>query len=246
MVTQLTNINYTVNQPFGLAQETTDFNFPYKSLISPFLLAAKKNAYPPDHTLFLGIDDCDQAPVLLQIGNSQEKGILVSGGPFSGKTTFLQIVAMSISSSWTPTKAQLAVITQRDWEWQEWIHSPHCIGVFQPSQPNTGKLITALELWLNRADDSQAFFLLIDNLAAVAAMENRQQNKLNNILRMGARNRIIPIASAGSDELNLHAETLLSSGAAHLACTPGKKEMIYHCEYLMKENSKWRLFSVFP
>lgn len=246
MITQLTEITYAVHQPVRLVQEKTGFRFPYKSLISPFLLAAKRNAYAPDNTLFLGIDDCDEGPVLLQIGDSQGKGILITGETFSGKTTFLQIVAMSLSCSWSPSMAQFAVITQKDWEWQEWILSPHCIGIFSPSQPHVWNLITALELWLTHANPSQIIFLLIDDLAALYGMENYMQDKLNNIFRMGPQNRLVPIASAFSSGLNCHAETLLSSGTAHLACTPGKKETIYHCKYLMKENSNWRLFSMFP
>jgi hypothetical protein len=246
MIAQLTKITHAVHQPARLVQETTGFRFPYKSLINPFLLAAKRNAYAPDDTLFLGIDDCDQEPVLLQIGNSQGKGILITGETFSGKTTFLQIVAMSLSCSWSPSKVQFAVITQKDWEWHEWILSPHCIGVFSPSQPHAWNFITALELWLTHAIPSQTIFLLIDDLAALNVMENYPQDKLSNIFMMGPRNRLVPIASVFSGGLNCHVETLLSSGAAHLACTPGKKETIYHCQYLMKENSNWRLFSMFP
>jgi hypothetical protein len=85
----------------------------------------------------------------------------------------------------------------------------------------------------------------VDGLETAKEMDQNTRGQLHNLLAMGPSCKIWPIVTANAEHLD-YARPYLSLLETRLLCLSKDVPSIYECKYLMKENSRWLKFSLFP
>lgn len=144
----------------------------------------------PGEALYLGQAE-DDLPVLLNIYDPVPGAILITADEGSGKTAFLKTVAVAADMLHPPARVQYAVITPRPEEWQTLPGGTNSVGVYSTKDENAAELLQSLVAWAhNNKGEEQAVLLLVDDLAALASLDEYARQNLRWLLMRGASRRV--------------------------------------------------------
>lgn len=147
----------------------------------------------PREALFLGIAS-DGLPVLLNLFDPAPGPLLVVGEAGSGKTAFLRLIARALSLTHVEGDLQYGVITGRMEEWRDVSKTGHQVGVFDAGQAAARDLVLSLASWAHsNRNTSQSVLLLVDDLEAMAKMEQDTLQNLRWLLLRGPARRVWPV-----------------------------------------------------
>lgn len=151
----------------------------------------------PRRSLLLGQCD-DELPFLIQLGDPEFGAILVSCEKGSGKTHQLQVMADSAAQLNTPSQMQVAVLTFKPDEWQNWQTTPkrknHLQGVFAWYDPWAESMLQSLvDLAEARRVDKclgADVLLILDDINFVEDLSYEAQVNLHWLLEYGSQSGI--------------------------------------------------------
>lgn len=149
----------------------------------------------PTEALFLGIAT-DGLPVLLNLHDSHPGPILVTGDAGSGKTSFLQTIAQSVTQTHSSNDIQFGVITNYPDEWEHIESTPHRVGVFPVGHNSTQEFVGSLASWAHSNKNThQCILLLVDDLESVASLDLETLQNFRWLLLRGPARRVWPIVT---------------------------------------------------
>ena len=153
----------------------------------------------PSEALFLGVAS-DGFPVLLNLYDPHPGPMLISGDAGSGKTTFLQTIAHSISQTHRSNDVEFGVITNYPDEWESTEATAHCIGVFPIGHNSTREFVHSLSTWAHSNKNThQCVLLLIDDLESVVSFELEAIQDFRWLLLRGPARRVWPIVTLNAE-----------------------------------------------
>jgi hypothetical protein len=211
----------------------------------------------PDEALFLGVAS-DELPVLLNLHDSIPGPLLVIGGPGSGKTALLQMVARALGSMHQPHKVQFGALTNHPDEWSEFDKISNNVGIFPIHHRSSEDFILSLAAWAHGNKSSkQSVLLLLDGLEAVLKMDMETIQNLRWLLLRGPARRVWPIITLNSDrirEMEPWLEAFRTRIFGNVQNTEiAKKLHVDHAhleslacgsEFTMSEGNDWLRFSI--
>lgn len=147
----------------------------------------------PNEALFLGVAS-DELPVLLNLHDPFPGPLLVLGDAGTGKTAFLQTVAMAAGQMHQPDELQFGVLTSHPEEWTALESIPNNVGVFPLNHRSAEDFILSLASWAHGNKTSQqSVLLLVDDLEAATNMEFDAKQNLRWLFLRGPARRVWPI-----------------------------------------------------
>lgn len=204
-----TNINIKNNAVFSnedykfenLLYENQNLEATY-SLVQPSLADILKEFGPlPEGALLLGLAD-DGRPVLLNLLDPTPGPILIIGDSNIGKTKFLKALARYVVTAHQSREIQYGVITNKNYEWADYLDYPHTIGVFSVAENRAINLIQALSLWIEmKKSNQQTVLLLIDGLDDFLCWNDELKQEFQKILLSGPSKNVWPIATINREKI---------------------------------------------
>ncbi len=156
----------------------------------------------PREALFLGMAE-DGLPMLLDLEDAAPGPLLLTGGPGSGKTAFLQLVAAAASRLHPADGVQFGVVTANPREWDGLSGLPNNAGVYPVYDNAAMDFVLGLTAWAhNNRHSRQAVLLLIDELSdSVNKMDFDALQNLRWLLLRGPSRRVWPIATLSASRI---------------------------------------------
>jgi hypothetical protein len=143
----------------------------------------------PGEALYLGQAE-DDLPVLLNIYDPVPGAILITADEGSGKTSLLKTIATAADMLHPPERVQYAVITPRPEEWKT-LPGANNVGIYSTKDDAAAELLQSLVTWAhNNKGGEQAVLLLVDDLAALTALDEYARQNLRWLLLRGASRRV--------------------------------------------------------
>jgi predicted NACHT family NTPase len=153
----------------------------------------------PGEALFLGMAS-DRLPVLLNLHDPQPGPILITGDGGSGKTAFLQMVAVAATKKFPTEELQLAVITPCPEEWSALEEMSNLVGAFAPGEQPTNDLLISMATWAHAEKATkQPILLMVDGLEAAAQMDPDTVSVFRWLLFRGPSRRVWPLVTMNAD-----------------------------------------------
>jgi hypothetical protein len=144
----------------------------------------------PDEALFLGMAE-DGLPVLLNLHDPVPGPILIVADRGSGKTKLLQMIARAAEMLHVPAKVQYGIVTQYSDEWDDFKNTQHNAGIWETKNESTQELLQSLVNWAHdNKGNEQCFLLLIDDLEALAKLDEQTKQNLRWLLLRGPSRRV--------------------------------------------------------
>lgn len=144
----------------------------------------------PSEALYLGHAE-DDLPVLLNIYDPVPGAILITADEGSGKTSLLKTIATAVDMLHPPERVQYAVITPRPEEWKTLPGGANNVGIYSAKDDTAAELLQSLVTWAhNNKGEEQTVALLIDDLAALTALDEYAHQNLRWLLLRGASRRV--------------------------------------------------------
>jgi hypothetical protein len=210
----------------------------------------------PSTALFLGLAE-DGLPVLLDLFDPIPGPILVIADQASGKTALLKMIARAVELLHIPSDVQSGIITQYPDEWNFFNGSQSTVGVYTTQENNTPELLQSLVTWAhNNKGEKQSILLLIDDLEAVAKLDQQTEQNLRWLLLRGPSRRVWPIVTINANRTH-NMETWLdffrtrvfghtqdSQDSHFIAKDPNKTfdDLTAGSQFTMREGNNWLNF----
>ena len=155
----------------------------------------------PNEALFLGVAS-DGLPVLLNMHDPVPGPLLVCGDGGTGKTAFLQTLAVAAGQMHHPEELQFGVLTSHPDEWNSLENIPNNVGVFPLYHRSAEDFILSLASWAHGNKTSQqSVLLLLDDLEAATNMEFDAKQNLRWLLLRGPARRVWPITTLNPNRM---------------------------------------------
>jgi len=155
----------------------------------------------PCGSLLLGLAE-DGLPLLLDLYNPATGPLLVAGDGGSGKTAFLQFLALT-SNLQNPGEVQFGVLTPFAEEWTVLETLPNCLGIWPAYHAAACSFLSRLVSWADGLPDSrQAMLILFDGLDLLTAAGFRLRQDLRGLLQNGPKRQIWPMVTVNPGRLN--------------------------------------------
>jgi hypothetical protein len=153
----------------------------------------------PPRALFLGMAN-DGLPVLLDLYDPVPGPILIAGDASSGKTHLLQTIARAVDHLHAPNVVQYGIVTANPDEWKSFYGNGNNAGIYHSDEENTPELIQSLVTWAhNNKGDGQTIILFIDELDAVATLDEQTRQNLRWLLLRGPSRRVWVLAALNAN-----------------------------------------------
>ena len=155
----------------------------------------------PPEALFLGVAS-DGLPVLLNLHDPVPGPILLAGDAGTGKTAFLQTIALAAGTMHQPEQLQFGALTSHPDEWDALENIPNNVGIFPLYHQSSGDFILSLASWAHGNKSSkQSVLLLIDDLEAIAKLDFDARQNLRWLLLRGPARRVWPIVTLNPNRM---------------------------------------------
>ncbi|MCF6277660.1 MAG: hypothetical protein L3J16_02795 [Anaerolineales bacterium] len=149
----------------------------------------------PADALFLGVA-YDELPILLNLRDPSPGPLLLASEAGGGKTQFLQTIAQTCILAHQTDSVQFGVVTNYPDEWQDFVQSPHCIGVFPTYQNKMSNFVTSLSEWAHsKRGNGCTTLLLLDDLESLIQTDAEVQQALRWLLLRGPNRQVWPIVT---------------------------------------------------
>ena len=210
----------------------------------------------PLEALFLGIAS-DGLPVLLNLHNPTPGPLLAIGDAGSGKTAFLLSIARSATLTHSEKDVQFGVITPHVEEWNDVAKTSHRVGIFDVTRPAAQDFILSLASWAHsNRNTEQSVLILVDNLEALAKMDQDSLGHFRWLLLRGPSRRVWPVITMNADRYGqvlawieifrarvfgrvLNPQTALALGADKASSL---EQLEAGVQFAMRENDGWLRF----
>ncbi len=251
----LTQLDSMIESLADMALATKALQDEPKPVLPPLSKALADFSYLPSDALFLGLA-ADGLPVLLDLHDPTPGALLISADAGSGKTALLNMVARSVEILSGPDDVQFGVLTPKPEEWNEFLDSEHCAGIFETGTQDAANFLISLSKWTHSNKGQTGFVLLfVDDLAAASTMIEGQQD-LRWLLARGPSRHVWSLVTMNpSDGLKLFPwldffrsrvlgciENPLEAGALSGDAEAKMGELIPNEEFCIREGEGWLKF----
>jgi hypothetical protein len=129
---------------------------------------------------------------------------LISADAQSGKTELLQMTARAVEIISNAGDVQFGVLTTKPEEWNDFVNSENCIGIYETNSPQAAEFLISLSKWTHSNKGQTGFvLLLIDDLEAATRLTDGQQD-LRWLLARGPSRHVWSVATLRpSDSLKI-------------------------------------------
>ena len=208
----------------------------------------------PSDVLFLGLAN-DGLPVVLDLHDPTPGPLLICGDPKSGKTSLLQMSARAVENLSETGDVQFGVITTKPAEWEEFVDSKHCIGIYPMHSAEAVEFLISLSKWTHSNRGETGFvLLLVDDLLSAARMTDGQQDLRWLLARGPSRHVWSMVTMDPSDSLKIfpwldffrsrifgHMENPLEARALSGESNPNM-DALRPSEFCIREGETWLKF----
>jgi len=155
----------------------------------------------PPEALFLGIAS-DGLPVMLNLYDPVPGPILIAGDSGTGKTAFLQSIAVAAGRTHQPEELQFGALTSHSDEWSALEDIPNNVGVFSLLDRSAEDFIHSLASWAHGNKTSrQSVLLLLDDLEIASNLDFDARQNLRWLLLRGPARRVWPIITLNPNRM---------------------------------------------
>ena len=245
------NISETLSLALNLQPQAEP---PITPIVPPLSHLIERYEFPPQSLLF-GVAE-DSQPMLLNLKTLRQGAVLIVGDAGSGKTSFLRFLAQSAVWMYEPNEISFTVITPGPEGWQGWESLPHNLGILPAYDPAIKNTLQELRTWAQENKSAQQRLVLIDNLDALAHLDEEGLENLHWLLYNGAMHglwMIVTMNTASAIEMTgwlplfrvrlygmitnpRHAEMLTYLPAVHLSA------LARGTQFAMRSKGSWLRF----